>query len=51
MERSRHAAAAVRSGKTVYVIEFGGKNSSYTQLAATTILQMCKYFVGCGGVA
>ena len=51
-----HAAAAVRSGKTVYVIEFGGVNSSIrlvggvnssdTKVAATTILQMCKYMVG-----
>ena len=49
MERQCHAAAAVRSGKTVYVIEFGGESSSCTELAATTILQMCKYLVGCGG--
>ena len=48
--RCDHAAAAVRSGKTVYVIEFGGQNSSHTVLAATTILQMCKYLVGGGGV-
>ena len=45
-----HAAAAVRSGKTVYVIEFGGLNWSRTGLAATTILQMCKYMVGGGNV-
>ena len=49
VERWWHAAAAVRSGKTVYVIEFGGLNSSYTKVAATTILQMCKYMVGGGG--
>ena len=47
MRRRSHAAAAVRSGKTVYVIEFGGIYS--TILAATTILQMCKYMVGGGG--
>ena len=57
MERYEHAAAAVRSGKTVYVIEFGGMSSSRTELAfggiysptmlaATTILQMCKYMGG-----
>ena len=46
VRRYYHAAAAVRSGKTVYVIEFGGLNSSHTNLAATTILQMCKYMVG-----
>ena len=49
MGRRRHAAAAVRSGKTVYVIEFGGLNLSYTKVAATTILQMCKYMVVGGG--
>ena len=50
MRRCWHAAAAVRSGKTVYVIEFGGVISSNTPLAATTILQMCKYMVvGVGG--
>ena len=47
--RRWHAAAAVRSGKTVYVVEFGGVKSSYTELAATTILEMCKYMVGGGG--
>ena len=47
--RCDHAAAAVRSGKTAHVIEFGGLNLSYTKLAATTILQMCKYMVVGGG--
>ena len=51
MGRRYHAAAAVRSGKTVYVIEFGGLKSSNTPLAATTILQMCKYMVVGGGGA
>ena len=45
-QRYFRAGAAVRSGKTVYVIEFGGINPSDTNLAATTILQMCKYMVG-----
>ena len=49
VERYDHAAAAVRSGKTAYVIEFGGISSSNTRLAATTILQMCKYMVVGGG--
>ena len=44
--RHSHAVATMRSGKTVYVIEFGGLNSSDTKVAATTILQMCKYMVG-----
>ena len=43
VRRRWHAAAAVRSGSTVYVIEFGGQDSFNFELAATTVLQISKY--------
>ena len=44
--RCHHIAVAVKNDRTMYIIEFGGLNSSDTKLTSTTILQMSKYMRG-----
>ena len=42
VRRFGHAAAAVKSGSTVHIVEFGGKDPHDSAMAATTFLQMSK---------